>query len=82
MKYSINLSHNGGCWPARQIKRANLSTGYLVYLFERELLPTIKEPKPFVVAVKSPIGTTPEWMTFSDCSRACQYYLNMVCCYA
>lgn len=82
MKYPLRISHNGGSWPARQIKRADLSTGYLVYLFERVVSPAVKEPMPFVVAVKSPVGTTPEWMTFKDCSRACQYYLNMICCYA
>lgn len=80
--FPINLSHHGGNWLARCIKRATLSTGYTVYLFERKSDKPVIGFLPYVVSVKSPIDTTSEWHTFDNCSRAVQYYINTVCCYA
>ena len=82
MNYPINLSYKSNQWKARQIKKAVLSTGYVVYLFELEPDPCVIGFFPYVVAVKSPIDHTCEWHRYNKCSFACQDYLNYLCIYA
>lgn len=82
MKYNIHLTYKGGSWSARLIKKALLSTGYNVFLLERKTDKPVIGFTPFVVCVKSPLDSTCEWWTFDNCSRACQIYLNFLCCYA
>lgn len=79
--YNILLSHNGGSWPARLIKRASLSSGYVVSLYERQLDPRAFHTNPYVVQVVSPIDRVVEWCTFEKLNKCVEFYIGILACY-
>lgn len=82
MNYPIDLSYKGNCWKARLLKKATLSTGYVVYFFERKTDKPVIGFEPFIVAVKSPLDRTIVFEKFTRCELAVSSYLHYLCCYA
>lgn len=80
-QFNILLIHNGGRWPSRLIKRASLSSGYVVSLFERQLDPRAFHTNPYVVQVVSPIDRVVEWCTFDKLNKSVEYYIGILACY-